>query len=461
MVQFVNLAAEKPQPANPLLPLVQLSRRARLAGSAEELAFLVVNESHAFFPYRQGALWFADHGITTLSGIIEPEANAPYAQWLNRLCRFLHENYSETAAIAAVQLPTELAEEWSDWLPPHVLWMPLSNPREQSGTGGLLLAAERPWPEQAVALLEEWAAVWHYAWLARTQVNGWSWQRLKQAILGGAGKANRPWWKQRRIALAVIVLAAGMFPVRLSVLAPGELTPTNPAVIRAPMEGVIGQFQVQPNQTVKAGQPLFNFDEAQIAARYEVAAQAFATAQTEYRQYAQQAVSDVKSKAQLAMILGKIEEKRAEAGYLKGQFERSRVIAPQDGVVLFDDPTEWIGKPVQTGERIMRIAAPGDVEVEAWLPIGDAIALPENAEVKLYLASSPLTPISARVRYVAHDAAPRPDGTYAYRIRARLDGQTNLRVGLKGTAKIDGDKVTLIYWVLRRPLATIRQVLGL
>jgi hypothetical protein len=65
------------------------------------------------------------------------------------------------------------------------------------------------------------------------------------------------------------------------------------------------------------------------------------------------------------------------------------------------------------------------------------------------------------VRYVAHDAVPRPDGSYAYRVRARLDGRADQRVGLKGTAKLSGGWVPLAYWMLRRPLATIRQHIGL
>jgi hypothetical protein len=136
------------------------------------------------------------------------------------------------------------------------------------------------------------------------------------------------------------------------------------------------------------------------------------------------------------------------------------VLAPQDGVALFDDPSEWIGKPVQTGERIMRIAAPGDIEVEAWLPLADAIDLPEGAPVSLYLAASPLSALSARVRYLAHDASARPDGGYAYRLRAKLDSATAHRVGLKGTAKLRGRWVPLAYWVLRRPLAGIRAAIG-
>lgn len=448
--------------ANPLLQLLELSRRAREAGSPAELAFLAVNDSRALGPYRQAALWFTHGGIEALSGVIEPEANAPYAQWLGRVSRFLQEHYDGPATVEAIQLPAELAAEWHEWLPPHGLWLPFAPPPEHDGAGGLFFAAEQPWPEPAMALLREWSATWHYIWMARKQATAWSWPRLKQTVKGAlAVQADLPLWKQRRARLLAAVLGVLLFPVHLSVLAPGELVPANPAVIRAPVDGVVGQFQVQPNASVKTGDPLFTFDESAIGSRREVAAQVLATAQAEYRQYAQQAVADAKAKAQLALLLGKIEEKRAEADYFKDQLERSRVTAPQDGIVLFDDPSEWIGKPVQTGERIMRIAAPGDVEVEAWLPIGDLIPLADNAEVNLYLAASPLSSVDARIRYIAHDATLRPDGTYAYRVRARLDAATSQRVGLKGTAKLKGSWVPLIYWMLRRPLATIRQTLGM
>lgn len=462
MVRLVNTASAPAAAVNPLLPLVELFRRARSARSAEELAFLVVNDSHAICAYRQGALWFAERHVQALSGVIEPETNAPYAQWLASVCRFLHETYREAAAVGGLQLPEALAGEWAEWLPPYGLWLPFTRAADGGEEGGVFLASDHPWPEDAIVLLEEWIDVWHYAWVKQQKPMAWSWPRVKRMAFDAlAADPAIPWWKQRRTKIAAAVAAVLLFPVRLSVLAPGELVPANPAVIRAPVDGVIAQFQVQPNQAVKAGQPLFSFDEAPIAARMQVATQALATAQAEYRQYAQQALSDSKSKSQLAIFNGKIEEKRAEADYAKDQFERSRVAAPQDGIALFDDPGEWIGKPVQTGERIMRIAAPDDVEVEVWLPLGDAIPLPEDASVSLYLSTSPLSAISAQVRYVAHDAVPRLDGTYAYRVRAKLDGRTDQRVGLKGTAKLSGGWVPLAYWMLRRPLATIRQHIGL
>ena len=447
------MSAEHPA-ANPLLTLLGLARRARGAGSVDELAFLLVNDSLALAPYRQAALWFADGGVRALSGVVAVDANVPYAHWVARVARHLAAGEGGVRCVSAGDLAEADGAEWGDWLPEFGLWLPIAG-------GGLLLAAERPWPDEAIALLAEWVDSWAHAWAAQFRPSAWlSFRDGARAWLLAQPEPDKPWWKQRRARIAALIVAVLLFPVRLSVLAPGELVAANPATIRAPLDGVLGQFHVRPNETVKAGQALFSFDEAAIAARLDVASQSLASAQVEYRQFAQQAVSDVKSKAQLASLLGRIEEKRSEADFLRDQLERSRVLAPQGGVALFDDPTEWIGKPVQTGERIMRIAAPDDVEVEAWLAIGDAIALPEGAQVNLYLAANPLTSLAARVRYVAHDATLRPEGSYAYRLRARLDEGSNRRVGLKGTAKVYGARVPLIYWMLRRPLATIRQALG-
>jgi hypothetical protein len=76
------------------------------------------------------------------------------------------------------------------------------------------------------------------------------------------------------------------------------------------------------------------------------------------------------------------------------------------------------------------------------------------------LNASPFSSVSATLRYMAHDAVQRPDGSYAYRVRAALAAPTDHRVGLKGTAKLHGPRVPLIYWVLRRPLASFRAALG-
>lgn len=481
MVSEVGAPAPSGAGANPLVALIELAHRARAAATEAELAFLLVNDTRQLAAYRQAALWFQGRGVEALSGVVQPEANAPYAHWLERVAGHLAQADAEVAAapprpalpgqpaapqgpqpraLEAALLPPELAVSWSEWWPAHALWLPLAMPQTHGvARGGLLLAGGDPFTPPQQALLQEWLHTWAHAWRALTKPNPLSWRQWRQRWQ--MRRRTGPWWTRRpqQVALAAALLLC--VPVRLSVLAPGELVPAHPAVLRAPLDGVIAQFHVQPNEAVKKGQPLFSFEEAPIASRLEVAQQALSTAEAEYRQFAQMALGDNRSKGQLATLAGRIGEKRAEAEFLRGQFERAHVAAPQDGVALFDEPSEWIGRPVQTGERVMRIAQGNDAEVEAWVAVGDAIPLALGAPVRLYLSSNPFAAIEGRLRYLGHDAVLRPDNTYAYRLRATLDAPTEQRVGLKGTAKMQGEWTVLGYWIFRRPLASIRQYLAL
>lgn len=441
--------------------LWELARQARQASSDRELAFLLVNETLSLTPYRQAALWLAEEGTWSLSGVVQVDAHVPFVQWFEAVCSHLQARSGERTgplALTAADVPSELAADWAQWWPTHALWLPAGPAGVQ---GAAVLLRESPWNDEEIGLLNEWSGVWWHAFSAlhRPRLSAWhSWRgRLGRAV---NWRSDQPWWRQRRLQVMALIVLILLMPVRLTVLAQGELVPASPTVVRAPLDGVIDVFHVQPNQKVQAGQALFSFDEIVIQSRLEVAMQALATAETDYRQTSQLALSDARSKSQLGLLVGKVEERRAEIDFLKEQLARARVLSPQAGMVLMDDPSEWIGKPVATGERILRLAALDDVEVEAWVPIADAIRFEPDAEVSLYLSASPLAPVSARLRYMAHDAVQRPDGSFAYRVRATLTDKTMHRVGLKGTAKLQGGWAPLVYWALRRPLATLRAFIG-
>jgi hypothetical protein len=209
------------------------------------------------------------------------------------------------------------------------------------------------------------------------------------------------------------------------------------------------------------GQPLFELDGTTLRGKLEVAEQSLTVTEAEYRQTAQQAILDGRSKAQLAILAGRIEERRREADYLRSLLERILVKAPKPGITIFNDPMEWIGRPVTTGERVMIVAESTNTELEAWLALGDLVIQETGGPVTLFLNVDPLHPVRANVRYIAYEAMPRPDGAMAYRLRATIsEGQDKPRVGLKGTARIDGPEVALGYWLLRRPLVVLRQWLG-
>jgi hypothetical protein len=510
-------------PAGDPIVLLNLARQARSAESDKALQFLLVNQTHQLFPYLIAALWIEDEGIAIQSGVSFVERNSPYILWLNAVCKGLSETGAGEVLPSMLDDP-QLAE-WGDYLPAHAYWLPIAGGKRKASLllaretqfteselaylkewvdiwshswvrkdaptvyGELtriwvrLLELTPSWDEVRSYLLEVIAGarfvyedyrknpkqIIPQAQQFYQQTIAWvkeSWQWLRGHGVEGTREVviaeAKTIWRDKKRRWTWLIWIFLLFPVRLTVLVPGELVPANPAIIRVPIEGVIDQFYVTPNQEVKKGQPLLSLDLTSLLSRLYVAEQETQIATQEYRQSSLQGLTDSKSRGQLIPQQGKATEKKIEADYLKELLNKAKIEAPRDGVVLFDDPSEWIGKPVQAGEKVMVVAANGDVEIEAWIPVGEAIELPKNSGVTLYLNAMPFSPVSGNLRYEGHEPIQRPDGVYAYRVRASLSpGDKGPRVGLKGTAKVHGQYVPMSYWVLRRPLAALRQFLGI
>ena len=139
------------------------------------------------------------------------------------------------------------------------------------------------------------------------------------------------------------------------------------------------------------------------------------------------------------------------------------MLAARDGVAVFGDANDWLGKPVVTGERIMLLADPARPGVLIHLPVADAVALEPGAPVRLFLSAHPLSPLSAELLETSYQALLSPEGVASYRLRAGFVPGEDLsaaRIGLRGTAKIVASRVALGYYLLRRPLARLREWSG-
>ena len=71
-------------------------------------------------------------------------------------------------------------------------------------------------------------------------------------------------------------------------------------------------------------------------------------------------------------------------------------------------------------------------------------------------------PLQATLRQASYEATLSSSNVLGYRLKATLTQSEHVpRIGLRGTAKVYGDRVTLFYFLARRPLAAVRQFLGL
>lgn len=167
------------------------------------------------------------------------------------------------------------------------------------------------------------------------------------------------------------------------------------------------------------------------------------------------------AKAELNLAQGRLREREVEVDSLERELAQLSIQAAAPGVFVYSDPDDWAGRPVQTGERIGQLADPGQLGVQAWAPVGEAVNLRAGAPMTVFLSVAPLAPVSAVLDHAGYQAVDAPDGVASYVLRGHLEGDPKrARIGLRGTARVSGDWTVLGYLLLRRPFAALREWCG-
>ncbi len=447
-------ALPRQTPAQLFGVFIDLEKDARDAASADALLSVMANGTRKLVECRQAVVMIVDATgrlrVRAVSNVPSPDRNAPFAQWLETVVARLPQK-AETQTVGRDILASATTEDdWREWSPPEGLWLPLVSAGGDF-LGGLWLTRETSWQDSERVLLDRLAGCYAHAWESLSRRRRWAALRLP----GGT--------RRGRMVLAGVALAlagAMALPVRQTVLAPAEVVPARPHVIAAPMEGVIDTVAVAPHQAVEAGTVLFTFDDTTLTANAELARRELDLARARLVQARQAAFLDPRAKATIEERSREVALGKAKLDHAEDMLGRVVVTAPIAGVAIFADAGQWAGKPVRTGEKVMVVAAAEDVALRIDLSADDAISLPDAARVRLFLAVDPVNPLDATVVRSSYEAAPMADGTVAFRIDAALADTARPRIGLRGTARVEGGSVPLFLYLFRRPMTAVRQALG-
>ena len=438
---------------------LDIEARARAAANLAELHFSIANDAYGLVGFRQALVFAGDGDNSTLaavSGLARPTEDSPYLIWLRRVWPWVLKRLDGKQGWCTMPhegddgVPAGLVEGWLEWWPAGVLALPLTS-RAGQNIAWVVFLLEEPPSEEQFATLHRVSQTWGYCWEMQSAAPALSWKnRVKQFF-----KGKKLWFA---IGIPVVLL----IPIRQTALAPAEIVALDAMTISAPLDGVIKNIAIRPNSVVKKGQLLFSLDETTLRNRKEVAQQSVAVADAELMSATQKAFDSVQSKGDLALLNGRAYEKRAELASIQAQLKRVDVFAENDGVAVFGDSDDWLGRPVVTGERIMLLANPKNPGLLVHMAVADAINLEMGANVKMFLTVKPLSPMSAKIIETSYQAMLSPDNVASYRLRAKFEDATHeeARIGLRGTAKVYGGWVPLGYYVFRRPLASLREWSG-
>ena len=428
--------------------LVDLESEVRNAPDAQALNLILVNGPRPLLNYRQAFLFMGKkYQCTAVSDLPHPDKNSSMIQWMEALVRGLGpEDREQLHAIDWKKLSKEDQGQWKEYAPPILIWLPLTG-KIQGHMGGMLLAFDTLPPKKQMVLMSHLGESFGHALQVFHPRDFWA--RFKD-------------YRPKKIPWILMALMVLCIRVHLSPMAPAEIIPRDPIQVTSPLDGVVKQIQVNPNEMVEKGRLLATLEDRPWRHEYTMALKALAVALAEYQRAQRSAFKDTESQAHLAELKAQLDRRKEAVAQAKDRLERTRILAAAPGTAIVPRPEYWKGKPVGTGETLLEIADPQQVEVQIFLPVKDAILLDTHSRIRIFLDADPLSPLEAKFHHSQYKAELVPQGYYAYRLTARLNPESlPPRMGLRGTAKLYGPKVSLFYFLFRRPLTWLRQNTGI
>ena len=235
----------------------------------------------------------------------------------------------------------------------------------------------------------------------------------------------------------------------------------NPYLVTSPFDGVVKKIIASNNDKVKSGDLLVILEDTDLLNDFNLAKQSLRLAETELLRSRQSSFTDNEEKSRLAELVARVDLKKAEVQSAQQKLKNSKIYSEQKGVVIVDRKLDWQGRPVAVGEKILTIADPKEIEFLIWLPVKDSIVIKENSKVRVFLDVNPISPYKGKLLRSTYEPELSPEEVLSYKLVSSFEvNKKTPRIGLRGTAKVYGSRVMLFYYLFRKPITFVRQLIG-
>lgn len=446
---------------NPISAFIELEIEARQCADLEALRFAIVNSTRKIAGFDQAFLVEPGAGdvlkLTRAASVSKIDHHAPPVRaletWLANLTSATGIETSEPRFFN-LELDAATQGDAGAGLCPHAFWLPVKG-RDGRIRCVLLALKKEPWRPQTTALLMPLAGAYAHAWSA-----------LEPKSAQRAANAMRLVSRKRLALVAAAICGVAAFvPVPMSSLAPAEVVAMEPALITAPLDGVIDKILAPPGTLVEKDAPVVQLVDVKLRSDFDVARRNKDVAHARYFKIVQSATAnqgeDQKDLHELASAKAELDVASAEFDFAREMLARSIVKAPRSGLLIYSAPSDWSGRPVRTGERILEIGDPAKTEVKIDLPVSDAVSLSEGGHIALFLDGDPLTAIAGEITRANYRPTPNAEHQLVYKVHARFSDGAPRRIGLRGIARVSSHDVPLWFYLFRRPISGLRQRFGL
>lgn len=237
-------------------------------------------------------------------------------------------------------------------------------------------------------------------------------------------------------------------------------------LVRSEVSGVIASVEVEDGATIGKGDLLFVLDTDQIEAQINIARAQAQQLLAEYEQASLASISEVQARRRMATLRGDLFQKNQQIAFLEHQKNLHFITAQRGGLIDLESVDDFVGVPVDIGNVLASIVDPQTIEVSLEMPVASATNVSIGDRVTFFPFAAPWATLTAEISRVGLTPEIDGMGVPIYKLGARLNDPQNplaleLGLGEAGRARIDSKKIRLGHYLLRRPLAWIRQKSGL
>ena len=376
--------------------------------------------------------------VIAIANISRVDQSSPYSVWLKKLFSFLSKD-TQSGIVQTSQLPTSL--DGSKFAPGHMLFLPMD--LRGGDRAGFFFMRSQPWTEEERDIALEFSRQCAFRLGYSRRLNLRKYVKIP---------------KLQRLLIAGAALAIAMFPVHLSSVAPAEVVPLQPSVVASSLPGVVRQVHVHSNEKVVAGQLLVTLDDVDQRNKRDITQRDLELTRAELRRLEQMGFLDPTQRFRIAELEAQTRIRELELARANQELSRTQIKAERDGIAILGEASEWAGRPVQVGEKILQIADPSRTGLRIYIPAADIPVLEANEQGEVYLDSQPWRSMAFAVKHWTYEPEVTSMGIVAFRAHAEwLERSDQARLGLRGSAHLKGQVVPLIVYLLRRPIILLRQ----
>ncbi|HEX6528909.1 MAG TPA: HlyD family efflux transporter periplasmic adaptor subunit [Burkholderiales bacterium] len=270
------------------------------------------------------------------------------------------------------------------------------------------------------------------AWLARVAGPGHAGTKLVLALLLALG--------------LFLTVSTGTYRISTEARIEGEVQ----RAITAPFQAYVREATVRAGDAVRKDQVLARLDDRDLKVEH-----ARLTAQREQLGQQYRDAMSRQERAGVRVASAQIAQADAQLALVEEQLARTEVTAPFDAVVVSGDLSQSLGAPLERGQVMWELAPLDAYRVILHVDERDIADVKVGQKGELVLSSMPGEHHALSIAKITPVSMPK-EGRNVFRVEAQIDargqagGNSRLRPGMEGVAKVDVDERRLISIWTRR-----------